>query len=471
MLIGPRVRTPTSKGAPAHRPSKGGSDQKSGQPGRTRGTGSSAGIRVKHKRATAKQRDVIDGCLSEADSDGASRRVKVAVVMALTQESRCGEDSSNLFQQTTAWNTAQDSEDPAKATKSFLVSGPTSWKKVNGGIKKASGSLANDIQRVQASGAGASAYAQWQTEAEQTVDVWEANDGGGSSEKTRRKRYEFTRGERSGQRENSWDASSRLVSEVGAYRWAAGNVFYAVSGDELRAGAPSLTIKGTEGWLVTKPSYGWANNRPVTEVVIDVLSEHWNVMPGGSVVLGPQFGPLAGRYYVWHVSGSRLDSPVVTMTLRRPTRLKDEPAAELVSVDTGGDASGSLHDIAQQISQNRSEYVYGGSHGPPLKKVHSSDHMDCSSSCSLALFRAGFFNGSVAITSGVFASSWGVAGKGDTFTVWANSTHVWIEGYDEKGDFDWRFDTSHHGGKSGPALETVKRDDQSRFTPRHWPHH
>lgn len=451
-----RVEAPAKRTASA--------SSKSGDAARSRGLGASSGITVKHKRATNRQRNVLDECLTQAKQDGAGRRVMIAVVMALTQESRCGEDSSNLFQQSSAWTSKPS--DPQVATHAFLVSGPTSWKKVHGGVKKAPGDLAQAIQKVQASGAGAGRYAPWKGEAENTVDTWLGQDGNFTTG-TRRKRYEFTRGERHGQRENSWDAAARLVEEVGAYRWAAGNVLYVVSGDELRAGAPALTIVGNEPWLITPPSWSWASGRDVAEVTMQVLSEHWNVMPGAVVALGLGLGPLAGRFMVWNVAGDRLDSPVVTIILRRPTRLRPEPAPETADVSGGGSAS-SLKAVCKNISQYRSPYSYGGGHGPKLSKMKSSDPMDCSSSCSLALHRAHMFKGNVAIVSGEFARSYGQAGKGQEFTVWANGEHVWIEGYKD-GKFDWRFDTSHHGGKSGPAFETTARNDQSRFTPRHWP--
>lgn len=456
--------------APAKR--KPSSSSKSGDAARSSGLGTSGGITVKGRRATSRQRHVIDGCLTQAKEDGASRRVMVAVVMAITDESGAGEDMSTtgsddtgIFQQGRNWISAAGARDPGKATHAFLVTGPTSWKKVHGGLKKAPGNLSLAIHQVQGN-ADPNAYAPFKKEAINTVDTWLGQDGNFTTG-PRRKRYEFTRGERHGQKENSWDAAGRLVEEVGAYRWAAGNVLYVVSGDELRAGAPALTINGDESWLVSPPSWSWASGRDVAEVTLQVLTEHWNVMPGACVALAPGYGPLAGRFMVWNVAGDRLDSPTVTVVLRRPTRLRPEPAPETADAGGGGSAS-SLKAVCKNISEYRSPYVYGGSHGPKLSKMKSSDPMDCSSSVSLALHRAHMFKGDVAIVSGGFAKSYGKAGKGQDFTVWANDGHVWIEGYKD-GKFDWRFDTSHHGGKSGPAFETQARSDQARFTPRHWP--
>lgn len=426
---------------------------------------------VKGKRASAKQRSVIDGCLAQAQDDKASRRVMVAVVMAITQESVAGEevgktgnDDTGILQQGRNWVSESDSKDPGAATHAFLITGPTSWKKVHGSVKKAPGNLSQAIHEVQRN-ADPNAYARWQSEAEKTVDAW-LESGGSEGGDTYIKRYSFTRGEKGQSRENSWDASARLVGEVGAYRWAAGNVFYCASGDELRAAKAAMTIRGDEAWLVKEPAWSWAAGRSITEITLMVLADRWDVMPGGCVVLDRRFRAYSGRWMVWNTSGESLDSPLVTVVLRRPTRLREEPASETGqhADDAGG---GDLRDEAKKISDNRSTYEYGKGHGPKLSKLQSSDHMDCSSSCSLALFRADLFGDrKVAIVSGEFASSFGKAGKGDEFTVWANSTHVWIEGY-EDGKFAWRFDTSQHTGKSGPMLTTVPRHDQGRFTARH----
>jgi hypothetical protein len=251
-------------------------------------------------------------------------------------------------------------------------------------------------------------------------------------------------------------------------------VFYAVSGDELRAGKAALTVHGDEGWLLRQPAWSWAAGRKVSEVTLSVLSERWEVMPGAVVVLHRNYGAMSGRWLVWNVSGESLEAPDTTVVLRRPTRLKSEPAPEVGTREGGGSEPGSasgLADVCRQISDNRGTYVYGGGHGPKLSSLKSSDHLDCSSSASLALYRAKMFNGSTAIASGGFASSWGSKGKGKEFTVWANAEHVWIEGYDSDGKFAWRFDTSQHGGKSGPAYTTVPRNDHARFTPKHWPGH
>lgn len=423
------------------------------------------------RRATAEQRRTIDGCLAQAQEDRASRRVMVAVVMTIIQESQAGKlattmtgnDDVGIFQQGRNWISVSGSKDPAASTHAFLVTGPTSWKKVHGSVKRAPGDLSEAIHRVQGN-RDPQAYAKWEDDA--TAIVGSFLDSGGSSEGgSYTKQYVFTRGEKGGAREDSWDASARLVGEVGAYRWAAANVFYAVSGDELRQQRPSLTIRGDEGWLVKQPSWSWATNRAISEITLDVLAERWDVLPGGCVVLAREFGAMQGKWLVWNVSGSSLVAPESTVVLRRPTRLKSEPASERAQrggADGGGSGGDDLESVCQRISGNRSSYVFGGSHGPPLSKLKDSSHFDCSSAVSYALYEAGLFGDrKVAITSGEFASSFGEAGKGDEVTIYANGEHVFMQGD------DWRFDTSQHGGASGPAFTRKLRTDLGRFTARH----
>jgi hypothetical protein len=441
-----------------------------------RGTGAGE-YKVKGHRATAKQRAVIDGVLEQAQDDNASRRVMIAAVMCVTQESGAGElanvmtgnDDVGIYQQGRNWISVEGSKDPKKSTHAFLITGPTSWKKVHGSVKKAPGNLSQAIHAVQGN-RDPNAYAAWEDEATDTVEAWlesGGSEGGGSYPK----RYTFTRGEKGGSREDSWAASERLVGEVGAYRWAAANVFYAVSGDELRQGRPALMIMGDEGWLRRGPAWTWSSNRAITEVTLEALADRWDILPGAIVTLHRRFGAMQGKWMVWNVAGSSLVSPEVTIVLRRPTRLKSEPPHETASRggdDGGGGDASKLEDICKEISENRSSYDYGGSHGTPLKSIKSSDHMDCSSAVSLALYRAGFMGDrKMPITSGQFASSWGKPGKGDEFTVYANGGHVFLEGPDG----EWRFDTGYHPPPSGPAYTKTKRSDHGRFTAKRWPGH
>src|SRR6188768_3752959 len=87
--------------------------------GTTRRGAGSAEYKVKGRRATAKQRRVLEGVLAQAGEDGASRRVMVAAVMTVTQESNAGEDVSQtgnddtgIYQQGRNWISVAGSKDP-----------------------------------------------------------------------------------------------------------------------------------------------------------------------------------------------------------------------------------------------------------------------------------------------------------------------------------------------------------------------
>lgn len=453
----------------------------SGSPAPAQGVGASA-ITVKGERATAEQRRVIDGVLGEAARLGAAQRVMVACVMAITQESAArslghgdaaGPDSRGPFQQRTAWGPASERMDPAGSARLFLTvdkgPGVRGWRPVHGGLSVAPGDLSAAIQAVQRS-AYPRAYAQWEAEATRTVEAWRGSDGFGAAEGPAARRYEFTRGERGGERETSWDASGRLAEEVGWLRWAAGNVLHFVSEQELRRAAPSVRITGDEPWLLSLPEWEWGVARPIAELTLRVAADRWGVMPGGVVVMATG-GPEDGRWVVGGVSGARLDSPEVEVRLRRPRALQPEPAAEQGEAEGGGTGDGSpqarLLEACRAMSGSH-PYLLGGGHGPALDSIQSGSPLDCSSATSKALRDAGMFPGSTAITSGVFASSWGLPGKGRTFTVWANAGHVFVEFHDAPGGWR-RFDTSPWGdGGSGARLRRTARGDTGRFTARHW---
>lgn len=114
-------------------------------------------------------------------------------------------------------------------------------------------------------------------------------------------------------------------------------------------------------------------------------------------------------------------------------------------------------------------YGYGSGHGSPLDSISTRDYLDCSSSTSKALHMAGMFPDRYAWTSGDLARSYGKPGKGEFFTVYANSGHVWIKLHKSR----WsRFDTSSYGDsrswKRGPRLRFLPRPTWG-FTARHWP--
>jgi hypothetical protein len=455
-----------------------------------RGTGADPKYTVKHVRATATQRAAIDAILSECARQGASRRVMVAAIMAATQEATmlpraATKDGAHLglFQQDKAYGSSSKRFNPTTATQGFL----NEWKRIHGSVKTVRGDLATAIERVERPGrAFTKYYAQWQAEATQMVDRWRG--AGGSSgltiETTRTvaERYEFTRGERNGQAENSWDALARWAEEVGWRRWAEGNVLYYLSDDELRAAAPSLQIDGDEPWLLAPPAFDWGVDRPVSEVRVRVLAERWGVQIGAVVVIAS--GPAQGRYIVAATEGAMV-SPEVTVTLRRPQAKRPEPphqtreVTDTTRVAGGGPlgSAGTVYEAARRIDGQGLPYAWGGGHphaGTPSRSIRAGETQvgyDCSGCVGAALAAAGlgFHLGQPVPASGTMAASYGLPGKGEEFTVWANGEHVWME-FHRVGHYA-RLDTSPYGdGPRGPHVRTRPRPTAG-FTPRHWRGH
>lgn len=457
-----------------------------GGPTTKKGTGRSLDFKVKGKDATPAQRKVLDATLSEVARLRGSRRVMIGTVMMKTQESvmgkkkgRTGNDDIGDSQQGREWISEANAKDPAKTTRAFLLGSEAGvggtgavkgWKQRFGSLRTAPGNLDGAITSVQISSGG---YAQWEAEATKTVDAW-LGRGGGTAGEVVEQAYEFTRGDRDGGRETSWSASGRWAEEVGWQRTAMLNTACWTSEDELRAAAIALHIDGGEPWLLGELEPDTAATRPAEEITFDALTERWGMLPGAAITLDRKLFDIYGRWLVSRVEDT-LCGDKSTITIRRPMEKSPEPAPSTESAggetETGGATTiaDKVFAAAKQISDQGRSYVYGGGHGPKLASLVSTrSGLDCSSSSALALYLAGAYSRDVAIVSGEFAASFGAAGRGKYFTVWANGGHVWIE-FHGKGRDGWRFDTSPQGsGERGPRLRSGSRSN-SGFTPRHLP--
>ena len=315
-----------------------------------RGTGGAPAdaFKVKGKAATSRQREVIDGILTRARKLGASRRVMVGCLMAATQESvmgleqaQTGNDDTGIFQQGRNWISVEGASQPGAATTAFLITGPTSWKKVHGSIKNASKPLWQMVYEVQNCRADlATQYGKWEAESKRSVEAWlaaggeviadDSGDNGGE--------YVFARGDQ-GSRETSWDATGRWAQDVGAHRWAQRNVFCWVSDNELRAGAPALTIDGSEPWLLSPlGGYEFSAARAVETCSFKLQADSWALLVGAAVDV-TDHGVLDGRWIVRDAPGG-IVSPEVAVTLSRPVSRAPEPPADTSATRTTGGTGG-----------------------------------------------------------------------------------------------------------------------------------
>jgi hypothetical protein len=129
-----------------------------------------------------------------------------------------------------------------------------------------------------------------------------------------------------------------------------------------------------------------------------------------------------------------------------------------------------LYRAAQQLARDDRSYRLAGGHRRPLQRIGHVEPLDCSSSASLILARAGVFVDDLAWTSGRLADGWGQPGEGRHVTVWANDEHVWIE-FRLDHDHAERFDPTPSRLAPHSGWMTTKRTSTGDAVPRHWPGH
>ncbi len=262
--------------------------------------------------------------------------------------------------------------------------------------------------------------------------------------------------------EDSWAALQRISKGKGYRCFALRNrVYYAREQDLIRS-RPRLTISEASpgvDWI----DWEWSPRKKLNVATVQCRASLWAAPPGSSVILKDS-GGADGRWLVSSFRRSR-DRKAATVELRRGTELLQPPKTKESTGPVSQAGAGSVKAVCKTISDQHRKYLYGGGHGKPLDDITGNESLDCSSSCSLALKQAGVFTDSQAWVSGKFASSFGEAGRGKTFTVYANSEHVFIQGEGDDPEDVWRFDTGGPGGGDGPRLRNQRRDTTG-FTAR-----
>lgn len=335
-----------------------------------------------------------------------------------------------------------------------------------------------------------------------------------SIEVTRVLPYEFSRGSADG-RETSWQCCTRLADEVHWRFFARGGAVWYVSDSWLAGRDPVAKLtEDTPG--VVSLTFDWETRRESTEATLTVLTRRYALLPGDLVEIRNE-GAGSGAWLVSAVNrvfGTQ--QATVTLIRKRPSLPEPAPSTktQTVTVGTtsqptsssglgqsgntnakglggsdglGADSSGgtSSHGApapslthaqilaercyvaAQSISDKNYPYVWGGGHG--VAGQPSGGGFDCSGSVSAAIAMAGgmaLVYGGAPRVSGDFMS-WGVAGPGRYFSVYASGDHVWIR-WNGVGRA-WRFDTSPHDcGHLGPQQRYCGRSTDT-FVVRHWP--
>jgi hypothetical protein len=472
-------------------------------------------VRIKGRKATARQLKVLDEALTEAQRLDGSRRFLIATNMCLTQESVCGEsvgktgnDDVGAFQQGRNWISEANVRDVAKATRAFAIGSEANvggtgavkgWKQRHGSLHATAGSLDAMITAVQISVGG---YSAWERESTRNVDIWLARNDGGAPRSTasttttssRREEYQYRRGEAGGAREDSWLCGQRLADEVQWSLFAVCNTVWYASDRELAAARPVADFERTDD-AVLDITWDQDTRAPVDDAQVKVTwdADPWALVPGMPVVLSGE-GSADGRYLIDDTSIDFL-AHASDLTLVRPGRQKREPAATvvtttstssvLVSADgklpSGRASTGAqaVYDFGLKVS-GKYPYAWAGGHasaGSPSRGTNRRDGgpvvlgYDCSGGVAAALVAAGwgYKRGDSVPDSGTMARTWGRPGRGKYVTLWADPNHVFLE-FHGLGRYR-RLDTQNgrdHRALGGLYMETTAASTAG-YTPRHWP--
>jgi hypothetical protein len=176
-------------------------------------------------------------------------------------------------------------------------------------------------------------YQQHADEARKIIAAWGSADGADNDPVVTEREFQFTRGN-DGEREDSWQAATRLAEVVRWRFFAAGGAVAFVSDDFLITLPAVLTIDGpTAPGLLSRPTYDRDNGKPVQQTVLRAHGNRWTVGPGSVVALA-RMGSLNGRWIVGEIEQNILDATDLEITLVKPLPALKEPAPGIISRTT-----------------------------------------------------------------------------------------------------------------------------------------
>jgi hypothetical protein len=440
-------------------------------------------LTIKGHGVNSDQRALMETIITTArECKNSNDRSVLAIICAAIQESNVenlkkgstpGSTAAGVFQllESTALAFRLDPADTEACAEHFMLHGFTGAGGAIAIARKNPNMRPGDIAwKVEGSSAAENKYAQWEDEAKKWLEAVKGGrvEGG---EKQYRKQFQFQRRKD----ENSWDCMQRLANDVKWRCFPVGRVLYYMSETDLFARRVAYHLTPDDPALIEFTyDIDWRAKVPVNEGVITINLARFGAPPGYPIELDG-FGPPDGR---WLIISVRRDwfSPIAEVTIRQPIAPAKEPEPETGNRNTGGaetDGAGmKLYKACRHISNAGGPYVYGGGHGPPLSSLSGGQGLDCSSSTSLALYRADLWDHqATARVSGDF-NTWGKPGRGNIFTVCYSGSHVYIRFEDALSVDAERFDTSPWGDThgSGPRLRTTHgRPNDEGMALRHWP--
>jgi hypothetical protein len=279
------------------------------------------------------QLQICEEVLDTGTSMGANRKVLISSLMCIMQESGIvnskGHEGVDVgpFDQNIhdGWPANNNVPDMAKAYFDHAIANDKANPKYT---------LAELVQSVQHSGAGAEKYAPHRADAEKIYTEYGEKGVGTAHPRTYIKEYDFHVGLPDGPKgENYWEASERLAKEVNWRRFVVGNTLYFVKDDDLMKRKPVAEISEDDEGIETIDGV-IDSNISVNEATVKCRATRW-FAPPGSVIKVANHGPYTGRWLVFNIWRD-LFSTDCEVKLHQPEAAKPEPAPEQASVQTSG---------------------------------------------------------------------------------------------------------------------------------------
>lgn len=295
-----------------------------------------AAVTVKGRPANKVQMRVLEGVLRTGADMGVSKKLLLAAVEVVIQESLAGMENVSIsgkhvgpFHQQVA---------PSVWSRRGGAIAGNSDKAVRGGAKafflaaqekdKEFITVEGLAEAVQVAGTP-TAWGQWRQEAEQIVSAF-TGDKIDEEQPTRtyRKRYLFST-ENGGKRENYWAAIKRLLDEVNFACFTSNGILYMISMPQLMKSKIRMVFSvDTPG--VNDIDFDWDTNKKVATCTVHCRITRW-AAPPGTVVRIKDCGPLSDGSGRWLVESIRrsLFSRDAEITLIKPEPILKEPAPEV----------------------------------------------------------------------------------------------------------------------------------------------
>lgn len=420
---------------------------------RSEGIGEGAvNLKIKGTAAHAAEKNAGDRALRVAAAEGAPRKARVAMMLALIVESLIGRVAPNWYEiePESVSGFKGDPLDLEEATMGFLRGYNAGTR---GAIEVAESHpdmRAYEItQTVQRSGAGlpskgAANYGPWTEEAEAWVEAGpEASGASVSGRETQRYAYSQSA------EESNWKALARLAGEVKWDFFESAGWLYFLSEPSLLKSHKRAHITASTPWVIDT-GFDYDVGKENAELTVEALAKNW-AAPPGSVITVAEHGIADGAYIIGSIEAP-LERPngICQITCHRPVEPLPEPAAQTKPRTLGGAgassaASGAPLKVQQIIgyideaSAASTDYQWGGGHagfvGPEGDK-------DCSGFVSAAVHAAGYLT--APITSGEFANVF-PNGEGEWVTIYGDASHVFMKV--KYPDGHWRY--AGTGGSPG----------------------